>query len=75
MMSMSSSIENAFQFDSHAFTEAMSFSGDENDFMSIISSMMTSEQDSYDNNIKKLGYAENQQVLVFILKTLKAKKK
>ena len=66
MMSMSSSIENAFQFDSHAFTEAMSFSGDENDFMSIISSMMTSEQDSYDNNIKKLG---------FILKTLKAKKK
>ena len=58
MMSMSSSIENAFQFDSHAFTEAMSFSGDENDFMSIISSMMTSEQDSYDNNIKKLGYAD-----------------
>lgn len=58
MMSMSSSIENAFQFDSHAFAEAMSFSGDENDFMSIISSMMTSEQDSYDNNIKKLGYAD-----------------
>ena len=55
MMSMSSSMENAFQFDSHAFAEAMSFSGDENDFMSIISSMMTSEQDSYDNNIKKLG--------------------
>lgn len=54
MMSMSSSMENAFQFDSHAFAEAMSFSGDENDFMSIISSMMTSEQDSYDNNIKKL---------------------
>lgn len=41
MMSMSSSMENAFQFDSHAFAEAMSFSGDENDFMSIISSMMT----------------------------------
>ena len=58
MMSMSSSMENAFQFDSHAFAEAMSFSGDENDFMSIISSMMTSEQDSYDNNIKKLGYAD-----------------
>lgn len=77
MMSMSSSMANAFQFDSHAFAEAMSFSGDENDFMSIISSMMTSEQDSYDNNIKKLGYADfkNQQVLVFILKTLKAKKK
>ena len=36
MMSMSSSMENAFQFDSHAFAEAMSFSGDENDFMSII---------------------------------------
>lgn len=52
MMSMSSSMANAFQFDSHAFAEAMSFSGDENDFMSIISSMMTSEQDSYDNNIK-----------------------
>ena len=45
MMSMSSSMANAFQFDSHAFAEAMSFSGDENDFMSIISSMMTSEQD------------------------------
>lgn len=58
MMSMSSSMANAFQFDSHAFAEAMSFSGDENDFMSIISSMMTSEQDSYDNNIKKLGYAD-----------------
>lgn len=58
MKSMSSSMENAFQFDSHAFAEAMSFSGDENDFMSIISSMMTSEQDSYDNNIKKLGYAD-----------------
>lgn len=58
MMSMSSSMENAFQFDSHAFAEEMSFSGDENDFMSIISSMMTSEQDSYDNNIKKLGYAD-----------------
>ena len=42
MMSMSSSMANAFQFDSHAFAEAMSFSGDENDFMSIISSMMTS---------------------------------
>ena len=58
MMSMSSSMANAFQFDSHAFAEAMSFSGDENDFMSIISSMMTSEQDSYDNNMKKLGYAD-----------------
>ena len=36
MMSMSSSMANAFQFDNHAFAEAMSFSGDENDFMSII---------------------------------------
>ena len=77
MMSMSSSMENAFQFDSHAFAEAMSFSGDENDFMSIISSMMTSEQDSYDNNIKKLGYADFKKPasISIILKTLKAKKK
>ena len=74
MMSMSSSMANAFQFDSHAFAEAMSFSGDENDFMSIISSMMTSEQDSYDNNIKKLGYADFKKP-ASILKTLKAKKK
>lgn len=77
MMSMSSSMENAFQFDSHAFAEAMSFSGDENDFMSIISSMMTSEQDSYDNNIKKLGYADFKKPASISIypKTLKAKKK
>ena len=36
MMSMSSSMANAFQLYSHAFAEAMSFRGDENDFMSII---------------------------------------
>ena len=57
-MSMSSSMQMLFNLIVMLFAEAMSFSGDENDFMSIISSMMTSEQDSYDNNIKKLGYAD-----------------
>lgn len=58
MSSLSSSMANAFQFDSGAFADAMKINGDENDMMSILSSMMTSEQDSYDNNIKKLGYAD-----------------
>lgn len=58
MSSLSSSMANAFQFDSGVFADAMKINGDENDFMSILSSMMTSEQDSYDNNMKKLGYAD-----------------
>ena len=31
---------------------------DEKDIMSLMTSMMSSEQDSYENNIKKLGYAD-----------------
>lgn len=58
MNDFSKSLANAFEFDSTAFTSAMKMNTDENGFMSLMSSMMTSSQDSYDNNIKKLGYAD-----------------
>lgn len=58
MMNLSSSLTNAFQFDSQAFAGAMRLNMDEKDIMSLMTSMMSSEQDSYENNIKKLGYAD-----------------
>ena len=58
MNDFSKSLANAFEFDSKVFTSAMKMNTDENGFMSLMSSMMTSSQDSYDNNIKKLGYAD-----------------
>ena len=58
MMNLSSSLTNAFQFDSKAFAGAMRLNMDEKDIMSLMTSMMSSEQDSYENNIKKLGYAD-----------------
>ena len=58
MMNLSSSLTNAFQFDSQTFAGAMRLNMDEKDIMSLMTSMMSSEQDSYENNIKKLGYAD-----------------
>ena len=58
MMNLSTSLTNAFQFDSQAFAGAMNLNMDEKDIMSLMTSMMSSEQDSYENNIKKLGYAD-----------------
>ncbi len=58
MMNLSSSLTNVFQFDSQAFAGAMRLNMDEKDIMSLMTSMMSSEQDSYENNIKKLGYAD-----------------
>ena len=57
-MNLSSSLTNAFQLDSQAFAGAMRLNMDEKDIMSLMTSMMSSEQDSYENNIKKLGYAD-----------------
>ena len=58
MMNLSTSLTNAFQFDSQAFAGAMNLNMDEKDIMSLMTSMTSSEQDSYENNIKKLGYAD-----------------
>lgn len=58
MRKLSQSMANAFSFDASVFADAMNVDMSEEEMMEIMTASMYKEQDTFDNNIKKLGYAE-----------------
>ena len=58
MGQLSMSMQNAFSFNPDAFANAFQFNMDEKEFSELMMSMMRVEEHSYDNNLKKLGYAD-----------------
>lgn len=58
MRKLSQSMANAFSFDASVFADAMNVNMSEEEMMEIMTASMYKEQDTFDNNIKKLGYAE-----------------
>lgn len=51
-------MENAFTFDYEAFMDAIEISMDEEELTELLTSLMTAEDASYQNNLKKFGYAD-----------------
>lgn len=58
MSQFSASMQNAFSVDTSAFANAFKVNLDANDLTDIMQSMSTSEQRSYENNLKNFGYAD-----------------
>lgn len=58
MRKLSQSMANAFSFDASVFADAMNVDMSEEEMMEIMTASMYQERDTFDNNIKKLGYAE-----------------
>ena len=58
MRKLSQSMANAFSFDASVFADAMNVNMSEEEMMEVMTASMYQEQDTFDNNIKKLGYAE-----------------
>ena len=58
MTQMSSSLANAMSIDTDAFQNAFKMNMDEKELGELMMSMMGAEEASYDNNLKKLGYAD-----------------
>lgn len=58
MRKLSQSMANAFSFDASVFADAMNVNMSEEEMMEVMTASMYKEQDTFDNNIKKLGYAE-----------------
>jgi len=52
------SFANAIQIDTDVFAQAIQFHMSEEELAELLSAMMTKEVTSYDNNLKKLGYAD-----------------
>lgn len=57
MAQLSANMANAMNIDEEAFGNAFQMSMDEQELGELIMSLMGSEEASYDNNLKKLGYA------------------
>ncbi|MCL1846394.1 MAG: ABC transporter ATP-binding protein/permease [Coriobacteriia bacterium] len=49
---------NAFSFDQDAFANAFQFNVDEAELSQMIMTIMSGESNTYDNNLRKLGYAD-----------------
>lgn len=58
MSQIGDNMENAFTFDSEAFMNAVEIGMDENELTELLSSLMTAEDASYQNNLKKFGYVD-----------------
>lgn len=58
MGSMASNMANAISFDADVFTRAFSMNMSEEDLQELMMSMFNNAQETYDNNLKKLGYAD-----------------
>jgi len=58
MGSVMQSFSSAMHFDTNAFANAFQFNMSEEDLAELLTSMMRVEEHSYDNNLKKLGYAD-----------------
>lgn len=57
MSRIGADIENAFTFDSETFMNAIEIGMDENELTELLTSLMTAGNASYQNNLKKFGYA------------------
>ncbi|MBQ9004628.1 MAG: ATP-binding cassette domain-containing protein, partial [Eggerthellaceae bacterium] len=53
-----SGMNSAFSFDESAFANAFKFEMSQEELAELMTSMMRVEEHSYDNNLKKLGYAD-----------------
>jgi cell division protein FtsX len=58
MRQLSANMASAMRFDEDAFANAFQFNMDEEQLSEIIMAMMSDESNTYDNNLKKLGYAD-----------------
>lgn len=58
MSQLGASMENAFQIDGEAFANAIEMNMDEEELTELLSSLMSAENASLDNNLKKFGYAD-----------------
>ena len=58
MSSMASQIQNAISIDATAFQKAIQMNMSEKELSELMMSLMTTDVASYDNNLKKLGYAD-----------------
>ena len=56
--SLSSAMSNAMDFDLDSLSNAFQFNMTEEELAELMTSMMRVEQHSFDNNLKKLGYAD-----------------
>ena len=54
---LASSLENAISVDADAFSDALSFTMDSEDFVSLMTSYSDADSLTYDNNLATLGYA------------------
>lgn len=58
MSSLMGNMENAFDIDPKALASAFKMNMDEEDFSQLMMSMAMAEENSYENNLRKLGYAD-----------------
>ena len=58
MSQLTSNMSNAMGIDESAFADAFQMNMDENELAELMASLMSTEQSSYDNNMKKLGWAD-----------------
>lgn len=58
MNQIAANMSNAMSIDESTFANAFQMNMDENDLTELMMSMMGKEDASYDNNLKKLGYAD-----------------
>lgn len=58
---LSKSIVNAFSFDAKAFSNAIHMKMSEEEMAEIFEALMSKEQNTYENNLKKLGYADTKE--------------
>src|SRR5699024_11026293 len=55
---MSSSMENAVSIDEDAFMNAIQVNMDQDELTELLTSMMSDEDAAYENNLRRLGYAD-----------------
>lgn len=58
MSQLGASMENAFQINGEAFANAIEMNMDEEELTELLRSLMSAENASLDNNLKKFGYAD-----------------
>ena len=56
--SLASSLENAISIDTDAFAEAFQINMDTEELSELMISMLSGDEDSYDNNLSELGYVD-----------------
>lgn len=58
MSTLQDSMEKGFSFDAEAFSKAIQFNMDQDDLTGLLTNFMNADSLSFDSNMKKLGYAQ-----------------